>query len=126
MYRRCRRLGAAPDPEVLRAPASRIGPADDVDGAAKSSPLYAKYGTRGEAESAREKLAARMEEATVDAAEAEPSADKPRARRRRKSAPAPATSGAGDVLGDFLTSREGKAMQRKVLRGVFGMLKKRV
>jgi hypothetical protein len=28
-------------------------------------------------------------------------------------------------VGDFLTSREGKAMQRKVLRGVFGMLKKR-
>jgi hypothetical protein len=30
------------------------------------------------------------------------------------------------VLGDFLTSREGKAMQRKVLRGVFGMLKKQL
>jgi uncharacterized protein len=109
----------------LRAPASRIGPADDVDGAAKASPLHAKYGTRVEAESAREKLAARMEEATV-AADAEPSADKPRARRRRKAAPAPVPSGGTDVLGDFLTSREGKAVQRKVLRGVFGMLKKRL
>jgi DNA helicase HerA-like ATPase len=108
----------------LRAPASRIGPADDVYGAAKSSPLYAKYGTRVEAESAREKLATRMEEATVDAADAELKARRPRARRRRR--PAPAPSGAGDVLGDFLTSREGKAMQRKVLRGVFGMLKKRL
>jgi hypothetical protein len=78
-----------------------------------------------EADSAREKLAARMEEATVDA-DAEPTADKPRARRRTKSTPAPAPSGAGDVLGDFLTSREGKAVQRKVLRGVFGMLKKRL
>ena len=61
----------------LRAPVSRIGPADDVDGAAKGSPLYAKYGTRVEAESAREKLAARMEEATVEA-EAEPAEEKPR------------------------------------------------
>ena len=49
----------------LRAPASRMGPADDVEGAAKASALFAKYGTRAEAESAREKLAARMEEATV-------------------------------------------------------------
>jgi DNA double-strand break repair helicase HerA and related ATPase len=110
----------------LRAPASRIGPADDVDGAAKSSPLYAKYGTRVEAESAREKLATRMEEATVDAAEPEPTAKRPRAWRRAKPAPVPAPSGAGNVLGDFLTSREGKAMQRKVLRGMFGMLKKRL
>jgi hypothetical protein len=110
----------------LRAPASRIGPADNVDAAAKGSPLYAKYGTRVEAESAREKLATRMEEATVDAAESESSADKPRARRRRKQAPAPVPSGGIDVLGDFLTSREGKAMQRTVLRGVFGMLKKRL
>jgi hypothetical protein len=95
-----------------------------VDGAAKSSPLYAKYGTRVEAESAREKLATRMEEATVDAADAEPRAKRPRARRRRKAAPA--RSGGGDVLGDFLTSREGKAMQRKVMRGMFGMLRKRL
>ena len=78
-----------------------------------------------EAESSREKLAARMEEATV-AADAEPTVEKPRARRRRKSAPAPVPSGGTDVLGDFLTSREGKAMQRTVLRGVFGRLTKRL
>jgi hypothetical protein len=29
-------------------------------------------------------------------------------------------------LGDFLGSREGKALQRKVARGMFGMLKKRL
>jgi hypothetical protein len=107
----------------LRAPASRIGPADDVDGAAKASPLYAKYGTRVEAESARERLATRMDKAAVDA---EPTADRPRSRRRKKAAPIPAPSGGVDVLGDFLTSREGKAMQRTVLRGVFGMLRKRL
>ncbi len=106
----------------LRAPASRIGPAPDVDGAAKGSPLYAKYGTRVEAESAREKLAARMEKAT--AAAAEPAGEKPRARRRKAAPPAPAPSGGVEELGDFLNSRQGKAIQKKVLRGVFGMLKK--
>jgi uncharacterized protein len=95
----------------LRAPASRMGPADDVDGAAKASPLFAKYGTRAEAESAREKLAARMEEATVP----EPASDAPKP---------PAKAGSVDMLGDFLTSREGKALQKKVMRGVFGMLRK--
>jgi DNA double-strand break repair helicase HerA and related ATPase len=100
----------------LRAPASRIGPAPDVDGVAKASPLYAKYGTRTEAESAREKLEARIEKAT------EPAAEKPRAKPRK----APAPSGGTDALGDFLTSREGKALQRKVLRGVFGMLRKKL
>ncbi len=106
----------------LRAPASRMGPADDVEGAAKASPLYAKYGTRAEAESAREKLAARMEK--QDEAEA----TEPKAPRRRKREPKPPTPqpGGADVLGDFLTSREGKALQNKVMRGVFGMLKKRL
>ena len=37
-----------------------MAPVDDVDEAAKASPLYAKYGTRVDAESAREKLAARV------------------------------------------------------------------
>jgi hypothetical protein len=106
----------------LRAPASRIGPAPDVDGAAKGSPLYAQYGTRVEAESAREKLAARMEKAT--AAAAEPAGEKPRARRRKAAPPVPAPSGGVEELGDFLNSRQGKAIQKKVLRGVFGMLKK--
>jgi DNA helicase HerA-like ATPase len=113
----------------LRAPASRIGPADDMDGAAKASPLYAKYGTRVDAESAREKLAARIDHATVEAGDEpapadQPAAKKPRGRRPKPQAPAP--SGGLDELGDFLGSREGKAMQRQVLRGVFGMLKKRL
>ena len=33
----------------LRAPASRMAPADDVDAAAAASPLFAKYGTRVDA-----------------------------------------------------------------------------
>jgi len=39
-----------------------MGPADDVEAAAKASPLYAKYGTRTDSQSAREMLAARLEQ----------------------------------------------------------------
>jgi hypothetical protein len=106
----------------LRAPASRMGPADEVAAAAKASPLYAKYGTSTDAESARETLAARMEEHD-EAQAAEPKA--PRGRKREPKSPPPKAGGA-DVIGDFLTSREGKALQKKVMRGVFGMLKKRL
>src|SRR5690348_3405036 len=44
----------------LRAPEARMAPADGVDAAAKASPLYAKYGTRVDNQSAREMLAARL------------------------------------------------------------------
>ena len=64
----------------LRAPASRMGPADDVDGAAKASPLFAKYGQRVDAESAREKLAGA--DRAGHRAE-EPEKPKPKAKRKR-------------------------------------------
>jgi DNA helicase HerA-like ATPase len=102
----------------LRAPASRIGPADDVDGAAKASSLFAKYGTRTEAESAREKLEGRLAKASEPKETKEP---KPKRETR-----APAPSGGLDELGDFLGSRQGKVLERTVMRGVFGMLKKRL
>ena len=102
----------------MRAPASRIGPADDVEATAKASPLFAKYGARLEAESAREKLAERVEKAE------EPSPAPKRRRRRRQTSTAPPDP-MGE-LGDFLTSREGKAVQRKLERGLFGMLRKRL
>ena len=100
----------------LRAPASRMAPADDVDALAKASPLWAKYGTRTDADSARERLAARLE------APAEP-AKAPKPTTRSKQAAKAAKSG-GDVLGDFLGSRQGKALQRDIVRGVLGMLRK--
>ena len=40
--------------------------------------------------------------------------------RRRSGAPA------GGDIGDFLNSREGKQLQKQVIRGVFGMLRKRL
>ena len=48
---------------------------------------------------------------------------KPRPAPRK--APAPGGSGA-DAIGDFLRSREGKELQEKVARGIFGMLRKRL
>jgi uncharacterized protein len=40
----------------------------------------------------------------------------------RRRAPAPSSGNVG-VLTDFLTSREGKSLQKKVMRGLFGMKK---
>jgi DNA double-strand break repair helicase HerA and related ATPase len=110
-----------PTPAVhtkLRAPLARMAPADDVEAAAKASPLYARYGTRTDRESARELLAAGIEQS--------PPVEAPVERERRK-APAPSrTDGTGDPITDFLTSRQGKAMQREVIRGMFGLLRKRL
>jgi hypothetical protein len=120
----------------LLAPASRMAPADDVGGAAKASPLWAHYGERTDPRSAREMLAARLEAPEPEPAEAEtpPEMDHvpvpesmrgPRRRRSRRRAPAPAES-MPDAIGDFLTSRSGRALQREIVRGVFGLLRKRM
>jgi DNA helicase HerA-like ATPase len=107
----------------LPPPRSRMAPAGDVEAAAKASPLFAKYGERVDRESASEKLAARMEQA------AEPTKEETAARKeaparkapRAPRAPAPADTPL-EELGDFLQSREGK----RVVRGVFGMLRKKL
>ena len=96
----------------LRAPRASMEPAPDLDAAAKASPLWAKYGTRLERESAAEALAKRVE------ATPEPEVKTTRA---KKPPPAP-----GDPLTDFMTSRQGKALQKEIVRGVFGMLRKRL
>ena len=107
----------------LCAPASRMGPADDVDGAAKASPLYATYGQRVDSESAREKLAART--AAAAAATPAPVGAPPPPKKEHREA-AKAGSGGVEAIGKFLTSRQGKKLQSQVVRGVFGMLKKRL
>jgi hypothetical protein len=100
----------------IRAPASRMAPADDVEGKAKASPLYAKYGMREERESARERLEARLER--------RPSKPPPSRRKRREEGRD--SAGSGDALTDLITSREGKALVRDVVRGIFGILRKRL
>jgi uncharacterized protein len=122
----------------LVAPASRMAPADDVERAAGASPLWEHYGERTDPQSAREMLAARLDPA-APAEPAEPeeveepelehvpipeSMRAPRRRRSRRRAPAPAGS-TPDAIGDFLTSRSGRALQREIVRGVFGLLRKR-
>ena len=74
--------------------------------------------------SAREKLAARMEEQEEPEPEPAGAARKAPRRRQREPEAATARTGGADAIGDFLTSREGKALQKKVMRGVFGMLRK--
>jgi DNA double-strand break repair helicase HerA and related ATPase len=105
----------------LRAPLARMAPADDVAGAAQASPLWAKYGTRLDAESARELLEARMEQQAP-----EPDLAESRTRRKRTAKPKPKPAEPTDAVSDFLSSRQGKALQRQVVRGVFGMLRKRL
>ena len=105
----------------LRAPLASMAPAGDVDGAAKGSPLYAKYGTRLDRESAFEVLASRVERS------AKPELT-PKEPKRRAKAPAGDGRGSGgaDAIGDFLRSRQGRTLQREVVRGVFGLLRKRL
>jgi DNA double-strand break repair helicase HerA and related ATPase len=113
----------------MLAPASKMAPVPDVDGPAKASPLYAKYGTRVDAQSAREILAGRIEAASRPAPAPAPAEQPPlehipvpKLPKEPRRAPAPDPGG----IGDFLSSRQGKAMQREVIRGVFGMLRKRL
>jgi uncharacterized protein len=100
----------------LRAPRSSMSAASGVGEAAKASPLYTKYGTRLEKESAAEQLAKRVEAAAPPPAAA---ADGPAAR-------APRAKAASDPLTSFLGSRQGKALQREVVRGAFSLLRKRL
>jgi DNA helicase HerA-like ATPase len=100
----------------MRPPLSRMGPADDVAGVATASPLFAKYGTRLDSQSAREMLATRLDPPAPGETPTKPT-------ERQKSAASAAGKGA-DAIGDFLQSSSGRALTREVVRGVFGMLKK--
>ena len=101
----------------LRAPRASMEPAPDLETPAKASPLWPKYGARLERDSAAEALAKRVEAASRANPDGERSTTP-----RRKQAPDPPS----DPLTDFITSRQGKALQREIVRGVFGMLRKRL
>jgi len=106
----------------MAAPQSRMGPADDVDTAAKASPLWAKYGTRIDNQSAREILAVRVAEpAPVPAADA----PTPKPTKEDKKSAGVLSGGLGDVAG-YLGTREGKQLRKKAVRGLFGLLRKRL
>jgi uncharacterized protein len=103
----------------LRAPRSSMTAAQGVADLAKSSPLYAKYGTRLEKESAAEVLAKRADATPAPKPEhAEPQSGQPHERKEAKPA--------GNSLTDFLNSRQGKTLQREIVRGAFSLLRKRM
>jgi uncharacterized protein len=110
----------------LLAPRSRMAPTDDVEKAAKASLLYTKYGTRIDNQSARELLAARMAPPAVPAGEpqapAAPTPPKPTPKQKQAAA---AAGGGIAAVGKFLKSRQGQAIEKQIVRGIFGMLKKR-
>jgi DNA helicase HerA-like ATPase len=101
----------------LRPPRARMAAADDVDGAAKQSPLYAKYGTRVDSQSAREMLAGKLAQAQAPTTSPAPSHEQKQAAR--------AVGGGVEAISDFLKSSTGRTITREVVRGVFGMLKKK-
>jgi len=109
----------------LRAPNSQMGPADDVDAAAKASPLYAKYGTRVDSESAREMLAARLAAPAPAAGSPAAPAPAPAPQAEHREAAGALAGGIG-ALGTFLHSKQGKQLEKQVVRGVFGLLKKKL
>jgi DNA helicase HerA-like ATPase len=114
----------------LFPPASRMTPLtpDERAAAIAASPLRPRYAERLDRESAAEMLAARIE------AEAAPSEELPPtpatetapAPNRRRSAPRerPPDDVAGQV-GDILDSGIGRQVTREIVRGIFGMLRKR-
>ena len=99
----------------LVAPRSSMAPAADVAGAAARSALQGSYGATIDRESARELLAKRLEAAQGDEKPAPP-APKRRAKAQKED---------GNPVVDFLESRHGQTITREVVRGVFGLLKKR-
>ena len=68
--------------------------------------------------SARELYAERLEQA------AETTGDAPSPERRKRAAEA--TGGGADALGDFLNSSSGRTILRELVRGLFGLLRRRL
>jgi DNA helicase HerA-like ATPase len=115
----------------LRAPESLMGPADPaaMEAVVQASPRFGKYAASVDRESAREKLAARLEEgAAKEAAEAETKArakdakakPKPRSRASRTDGSAPQDEG---IVHDVVTSPAFKDFMRtaarEIARGMF-------
>ena len=100
------------------APRSSMEAWDGVEAAARASALHAKFGTRLDRESAAEELARRVE--------AERESEPARAPARRWTTTRRKAKQRSGHLTDFLSSRQGKALQREVVRGMFGLLRKRL
>ncbi len=113
----------------LRAPESLMGPADPgvMAGAVTGSPLHAKYAEAVDRESAREKLAARLQQGAAKAEQERPDhVDYP---KRAPRAPRRPQGGAGDVVSDLMKSPVARDLMRtaarEIVRGVFGVGRRR-
>ena len=104
----------------IRPPRSKLEPMGNVAEVAKASPLYAKYGTRVDKESAREMLAKRLDQATDFDIKVPPPPpkppSKPKAGRAKKDD--------DGVVGDILRSPEGRTIRREIVRGLLGLLRR--
>jgi hypothetical protein len=106
-----------------------MGPADPeaLTAVVDASALRPRYAEHVDRESAREKLAARLAAAAQPLPDPEPvpqpapESEPPRPRRRRAG-----NAGDENPIVDYLTSRQGKAMVKKVTRGVLGMIRRRL
>jgi DNA helicase HerA-like ATPase len=108
----------------LYPPASRMAPLTPEERAAivAASPLRARYADRIDRDSAHEMLAARV---AGDAARVEEVRTTAR-RAPRRPQPAPDDEGLAGQVDDLLRSRVAQQVGRDVVRGLFGMLRKRL
>jgi hypothetical protein len=118
----------------LRAPESRMGPADPAAMIAtiETSPLQAKYSEAVDRESAREKLAARLEAGAAAARAEDPTRattpadgrstypEQPEAASRRDE-----DSMVGDIMKSPMARDLARTAAREILRGVFGVGRRR-
>lgn len=123
----------------LLSPRSRMGVADNVAATTAQSKLLPKYQTRVDPQSAREILAGKLVE-NVEAAGGTPlpvpGQAAPAPAGEPPSAPAPAPKPEpkakpvkkkeGNAVTDFLKSSQGKQIQNQIIRGAFGVLKKKI
>ena len=106
----------------IRPPRSKLEPMGNVAEVAKASPMFAKYGTRIDKESAREMLAKRLEQATDWDVKVPPP---PKPSPQPKPKPRPRTKKDDDgVVGDILRSPEGRTIRREIVRGLMGLLRR--
>ncbi|MCW2921847.1 MAG: hypothetical protein JWL76_1721 [Thermoleophilia bacterium] len=122
----------APRPPVrtcMRPPVSSMDPLPDVAAAAMASPLWVKYATEVDPESAEELLGARI--AAAEQAEAKANAepakvtvpDEPRMTNRDPVRPRARRASSKGGVRKILDSQAGRQMQREIVRGIFGVLK---
>ncbi|HET6624990.1 MAG TPA: helicase HerA-like domain-containing protein [Nocardioidaceae bacterium] len=123
----------APSPVAwtrLRAPESLMGTADPaaMEFTVKASPLFGKYSEAIDRESAREKLAAKLE-AGAAAAEAETAAGQKQPEAKVAYPKRPRQQEQGSVVSDIMKSSMAKDLlrtaTREIVRGIFGTGRRR-